>query len=239
MLEPSLDWVKQQRDKQRPFLLVMMTNVGHFDYKYPSNWQTKSFGNIDADYSRYLNCLGYIDSVIKDFIAGLEKMGVLRSSIVIILGDHGESFGEHGPRLHASLVYDETVKIPAILYADGVIPPGHSISGLRQQVDALGLAVEDATLPGTSLLKPVPANRPLYFSGALDSEFMAMRRGGLKFVYNFERTPTEAYALERDPGERHDIAATLPRKVIEEAEMDMLVWRERVSRASFGTPGNH
>jgi lipoteichoic acid synthase len=246
MLEPSLNWVKQQRDEQRPFLLVMMTNVGHFDYKYPSNWPTKSFGNIDATYSGYLNCLGYIDSVIKDFIAGLEKMGVLRSSIVIILGDHGESFGEHGPRLHASLVYDETVKIPAILYADGVIPHGTSISGLRQQVDimptvldALGLAAEDATLPGASLLQPVPANRPLYFSGALDSEFMAMRRGGLKFIYNFERTPTEAYALDRDPGERHDIAATLPRKVLEEAEMDMLVWRERVSRASFGAQGNH
>jgi hypothetical protein len=68
---------------------------------------------------------------------------------------------------------------------------------------------------------------------------MAMRRGGLKFIYNFERTPTEAYALDRDPGERHDIAATLPRKVLEEAEMDMLVWRERVSRASFGAQGNH
>jgi len=246
MLEPSLDWVKHQRDKQRPFLLVMMTNVGHFDYKYPSNWPTKSFGNIDAAYSSYLNCLGYIDSVIKDFIAGLEKMGVLRSSIVIILGDHGESFGEHGPRLHTMVVYDETLKIPAILYADGVIPPATSISGLRQQVDImptvldlLGLTAEDATLPGTSLLKPVPADRPLYFSGALDSEFMAMRRGGLKFVYNFGRTPTESYALDRDPGERRDIAATLPREVIEKAEMDMLLWRERVSRASFDTHGNH
>jgi lipoteichoic acid synthase len=245
MVEPSLDWVKQQRDKKNPFLLVMMTNIGHFDYKYPSTWHTLPFGSSDVTYNSYLNCLSYIDSVIKDFIAGLEKLGVLRSSIVIILGDHGESFGEHGPRLHTSVVYDETLKIPAILYAEGVIPPGSSISGLRQQVDilptvfdALELTAEDATLPGTSLLKPALADRPLYFSGALDSEFMAMRRGGLKFVYNFSRTPTEAYALDRDPGERHDIAATLPRGTVEEAEMDMLVWRERVSRASFGLQGN-
>jgi lipoteichoic acid synthase len=94
--------------------------------------------------------------VIRDFIAGLEKMGALRSSIVIILGDHGESFGEHGPRLHTMVVYDETLNIPAILYADGVILPVTSISGLRQHVDimptvldALGLAAERATLPGT------------------------------------------------------------------------------------------
>jgi hypothetical protein len=65
-----------------------------------------------------------------------------------------------------------------------------------------------------------------------------MRNGGLKLVYNFERTPTEAYALDRDPGKRHNIAAMLPRGTIEEAEMDMLVWCERVSRASLGTQGN-
>jgi lipoteichoic acid synthase len=237
MVEPSLDWVKKQSDKQTPFLLVMMTNIGHYDYKYPSTWPGRSFGTIDPSYNRYLNCLAYVDSVIKDFVTGLEKLGVLRSSIVIILGDHGESFGEHGPRGRSLLVYDETVKIPGIVYADGLIPPGTSISGLRQEIDvvptvldALGLTAENATLPGTSMFKPVSADRALYFFATLDSYSMAVRRGGMKFVYNFERTPTEAYAIDKDPAEQHDIAATLPRRTIEEAEMEMLVWRERASR---------
>lgn len=237
MLEPSLNWIKAQREKQQPFLLVMMTNVGHFTYEYPTTWRTRSFGNTDANYEKYLNCLGYIDSVMKDFITGLDNLGMLSSTLVIILGDHGESFGEHGSRAHALGLYEGTLKIPGIVYADGVIKPGTSISGLRQEVDilptvldVLGLTLEDATVPGTSMLKPVPIDRPLYFSGALYSQATAMRKGDLKFIYNFGRIPTEAYAVARDPGERHDVASTLPRSVVEQAEMEMLVWRERVSR---------
>ena len=237
MLQPSLDWVKKQRDARKPFLLAMMTNIGHYDYKFPSAWPAKSFGHFDKEYNNYLNCLSYIDSMLKDFIAGLENLHVLESSVVIILGDHGESFGEHGPRQHTYYVYDETLKIPAILYANGLIQPGTSIPGLRQQVDilptvldALGLSVDNATLPGTSLFDPIPADRPLYFSATLDSNSMGLRRGQLKFIYNFERTPTEVYSLEQDPAERQDIARTIPGADINAAEMDLLVWRERVNR---------
>jgi lipoteichoic acid synthase len=237
MVEPALDWVKQQRDKQTPFLLVMMTNIGHYDYRYPSTWQGRSFGTFEPSYNSYLNCLTYVDSVINEFVTGLEKLGALHSSLVIILGDHGESFGEHGPRGRSLLVYEETVKIPGIVYADGLVPPGTSISGLRQEIDvlptvldALGLTAEGATLPGTSLLRPVPDDRALYFFATLDSYSMAMRRGRMKFIYNFERTPTEAYAIDIDPGEQHDIAATLPHQTIEDAVMEMLVWRERTLR---------
>jgi lipoteichoic acid synthase len=238
MLEPSLSWVEQQRDRKNPFLLVMMTTIGHYDYKYPVAWQTQSFSASDVSYNSYLNCLSYVDSMLKGLIEGLDKLGVLRSSIVIILGDHGESFGEHGPRIHSLGVYEETLRIPAIIYADGLIPPGTLIPGLRQEVDvlptvldALGLTPENTNFPGTSFFRPVPADRTLYFSSSIYSHSVGMRKGGLKYIYNFGRTPTEVYAIDHDPGERHDIAATLPRSAIDKAEIDMLVWRERVSRA--------
>ena len=240
MLEPSLNWVRRQRDDQRPFLLVLMTNVGHFDYKYPSSWQTRTFKTNDKDYGSYLNCLSYIDSVVGDFVKGLDELGVLQNSVIIILGDHGESFGEHGPHLHAMELYDEDLKVPAVLYADGLVPPGTVISGPRQQVDvfptildALRLTAENAILPGISLFKPVSPDRTLYFSAILNSQFTAMRSGGIKFIYNFGRIPTEVYEIDRDADERNDIAPTLPRSAIEGAEMDMLIWRERVSQA-FG-----
>ncbi len=243
MLEPSLSWVKQQRDRKNPFLLVMMTTIGHYDYKYPVTWQTQSFSASDASYNSYLNCLSYVDSMLKELIGGLDKLGVLRSSVVVILGDHGESFGEHGPRVHSLGVYDETLRIPAIIYADGLIPPGTLISGLRQQVDvlptvldALGLTPENANFPGTSFFRPVPADRTLYFSSSIYLHAIGMRKRGLKYIYNFGRTPTEVYAIDHDPGERHDIAATLPRSAIDKAEIDMLVWRERASQAFMEPP---
>ena len=238
MVAPSLAWVQQQRDRQNPFLLVMMTNIGHFDYEYPSTWKARSFGTGNPSYERYLNCMSYVDSVLKEFMDGLDRMGVLRSSIVIILGDHGESFGEHGPTAHSLELYDETLRIPAIIHADGLVRPGTAISGLRQEVDvmptvldALDMKAENATISGSSMLQPIPPDRPLYFSGALYSQATAMRKGGTKYIYNFGRIPVEAYAIDRDPSEQHDIAGTLPHAEIEKAEMDMLVWRERVSRA--------
>ena len=238
MLEPSLTWVKKQRDQQNPFLLVMMTTVGHYDYRCPADWPRQTFSTSDKSYDSYLNCLSYVDAMVKGFIEGLDKLGVLRSSIVVILGDHGESFGEHGPRIHSLGVYDETLKIPAIVSADGMIAPGTSIPGLRQEVDilptvvdALGFAPENASFPGTSIFKSVPLDRTFFFSSSIYSHAIGMRNNGLKYIYNFGRTPTEVYAIDHDPGEQHDISETLTRSTIDSAEEEMLVWHERVSRA--------
>jgi len=237
LVKPSLEWIKQQQDQQKPFMLVMMTDVGHYDYKFPAKWPKQSFGCTDGGYNDYLNCMGYVDSVVKEFVNGLEDLGVLSSSLVLVLGDHGESFGEHGPRMHSLGLYEETIKIPAVVYAEGLVAPGSTISGLRQEIDimpsvldVLGFDLTQGSLPGTSLLRPVAASRPAFFSCALYSQSLAMRKGALKFIYNYNRTPMEAYALDRDPLEQRDIASILPRRTMEEAEMDILVWRERVSR---------
>lgn len=245
MVQPSLNWVKQQQEQKNPFLLVMMTTTGHYDYRYPSTWKTHDFGFRDQSYDRYLNCISYTDAMLKEFFDGLDKLGVLRSSIVIIMGDHGESFAEHGATAHSLDLYDETLKIPTIIHDDGVLAAGTSISGLREEVDvfptvldALGLTTTNATFSGTSLLKPVPPDRTLYYSGALYSQATAMQKGTTKYIYNFGRIPTEVYAIDQDPTEQHDIASTLPRLAIDKAEMELLVWRERVSRAYGAHPGS-
>jgi lipoteichoic acid synthase len=237
MVQPALDWVKRQRDKNSPSLLVMMTNIGHYDYKYPSSWQRRSFEAGNTHYNDYLNCLSYVDSVMQDFINGLERLNVLSSSLVIILGDHGDSFGEHGEKARSNLVYEENVKIPAIVYAPGLIEAGTVIPGLRQQIDifptvfdVLGLELENSALPGKSLLRPADADRDLYFASELDRGSMALRRKGLKFIYNFDRYSTEVYAIDSDPSERHDIRGNVPPSEIEDAEMDMLIWHRRTQR---------
>ena len=39
--------------------------------------------------------------------------------IIVVLGDHGESLGEHGEQTHAILAYDSTLRIPFILKIPG------------------------------------------------------------------------------------------------------------------------
>lgn len=242
-VQPSLSWVKEQRDHDKPFVLMIMTSIGHFNYDVPSHWPIRSFPTTDESYNRYLNCLSYVDSVVRELVNGLEKLDVLSNSIVLIMGDHGESFGEHGPRVHSLVLYNETLRIPTLLYAEGSIAPGSTITGLRQEIDVmptmfdlLELTPSNATLPGTSFMKPVAADRSIYFAGAEGSQFLALRKGDTKFIYNFERTPTEAYAMNRDPYERQDIAETLSATTVASAESEMLLWRARSSLALNGRP---
>lgn len=56
-----------------------------------------------------------IDSGFEKLYSGLDKLKLLNNTIIIITGDHGEEFGEHGTtRFHTSL-YDETTRVPLII----------------------------------------------------------------------------------------------------------------------------
>ena len=244
VVQPALSWVRQQSEAGKPFFLMWMTNVGHFPFTPPSTWPNRSFVPNDESHNRYLNSLRYTDSIVRELMTGLDALGVLDSSVVLILGDHGESMGEHGPRVHTLCIYDETLRIPAVLYAPGQIQPGSSIAGLRQEIDILptfldllGLEIEHATLPGIPLTRPVPDERTLYFAGEEGAQFLAVRKGDLKFIYKYEHSPTEAYSMSHDPGEQHDLAPNLDSRSVGDAEMEMLVWHERVSRAASAPLG--
>ena len=123
MVQPILAWIKKQQSAQRAFLMVLMTNVGHHQYTFPSSWSRRSYTD-PGQYNDYLNCLAYVDTVLKDLFDELDAAGILGSSIVMVLGDHGELFGEHIARQHLGVVYEEGVKIPMIVVAPGLVQPG-------------------------------------------------------------------------------------------------------------------
>ena len=56
--------------------------------------------------------------------------------IVMVIGDHGESLGEHGERTHAILAYDSTLHVPWILHVPGG-PAGLRIGDPVGQVDLM------------------------------------------------------------------------------------------------------
>ncbi len=238
MVDPALNWIGNQSAAGHPFFLTMMTNVGHDPYAFPASWKKRSFGTgLDPRYENYLNCMAYIDSVLQDFFRGLDRLGVLKSSLILIMGDHGEAFAEARPRQHIMVPYEEALKIPMIIYADGLIRPGTSITGLRQEpdimptvLDALGLQGEHLIIPGTSELRPVSPDRKLYYSTSFFDGILALRTGATKFIYNFDRTPLEVYDIGQDPEETHNIADKIPEDKRKEVVFDMLVWRERVRR---------
>ncbi|MDX1429750.1 MAG: sulfatase-like hydrolase/transferase, partial [Rhodothermales bacterium] len=180
----------------------------------------------------------YLDHQIGRLFDQLEARGILDETVVVIVGDHGEAFGEHGLRFHSAVPYDEVLKVPAVIFAPGRIAPGSRATGLRQQTDLLptvaevmGARVEGGRLPGVSLLSEVPDSRTLYHAGWIENQSMAVRRGSRKFVYHFGRRPIEVFDTERDPLETSPEELESQSAAARDVAADLHLWRARVNAA--------
>src|SRR5690606_6100401 len=70
----------------------------------------------DNDYLRYLRSVRHQDEVARLVYQELRGAGDLDNTIFVVVGDHGQTFGEHldrnGLRLHGQSLYEESVRIP-------------------------------------------------------------------------------------------------------------------------------
>lgn len=242
MVAPVLEWTAAQARASRPFLLTVMTNVGHHPYTTPSTWTPRRFPGVsDPSLAAYLNCLRYLDGIVETLIRGFEQQGLRDDTVFIVLGDHGQFFGEHGVKQSFNSLYQEGLHVPAVIYAPGLLPHPGVIEGPRQQVDfvptvaeLLGLRIEGARLPGVSLLQDVDPKRTLFFSSSIDSSYLALRRGSVKYVYDFDRNPMEVYDLASDPAEQHPLQA--PADEVGNARRDLIEWAAASELSMYARP---
>ena len=126
-------------------------------------------------------------------------------TIFVFIGDHGQMFDEHGAKQIHNAIYQEGLHVPALIFAPGMALQAGTVRGPRQQIDILptivellGYRIEGAELPGQSLLRAVDADRKLYYTSSIDWSFLAARHGQRKYIYSFERQPTEVFDLDKD-----------------------------------------
>lgn len=95
--------------------------------------------------------IAYMDLWIGVLLDELEERGVIEDTLVIVVGDHGESLGEHGETYHSLFVYDSTIHVPLILVGPGVAP-GERINEVVSLVDIYStiLALFDIDSPSSS-----------------------------------------------------------------------------------------
>ncbi len=85
------------------------------------------------------------DAAIGRLLAHLEKTGLLDESIVVFTADHGEALGEHRYWFaHGEYLYEDTLRVPWIIRAPGLVPAGTQVKGVSVLEDltptVLGLA---------------------------------------------------------------------------------------------------
>ncbi len=95
-----------------------------------------------------------------------EAPGLWRNTLVVVVGDHGEGFGEHGQYWeHNGQIFDEVMRVPLILKLPGARAVDPVVSRLVGTVDIAPTILEEAGLPqpagiqGESLLGKAAAGR--------------------------------------------------------------------------------
>lgn len=244
MVEPILSWSAAQLQAKRPFFAAIMTNVGHHTYETPSTWEKVKFAGVsDPTLESYYNCLLYIDHVLSLLVEGYRQIGALDDTVFVFVGDHGALLGEHNSKDLFVGMYEESLRVPAVIYAPGLSLPQQRVRGPRQQIDILptiadllGYRIEGARLPGQSLLHPVDPQRELFFTSSIDWVALAARRGHRKYIQTFNK-PMEVFDLDKDPAEAHPLA-DVPADEIARMEGDMQRWRAKAALSMMSRPAS-
>lgn len=122
-----------KRDASKPFFTFMFFESPHARYFFPPesmiakpyrddlNYATLSKEALRQDIvpikNRYINAVHHLDSQYKRVFDYLKEKNLLDNTIVILVGDHGEEFMEHGFWGHNSTFVDEQVRTPLVIYA--------------------------------------------------------------------------------------------------------------------------
>jgi lipoteichoic acid synthase len=236
MLEPSKEWLTEQKRSGKPFLATYLTSAPHHEYLAPQ----KRYGRVeyteDDLVNRYLNAVRYEDFFLKNLFDQYRKLGLYEDTVFIILGDHGEAFGEHARYQHDNVPYEEGLKIPMIVhdpkrFENGarVAVPVNQLDILPTVADLLGYQLEGGEYEGRSLLGSLPTNRTLLFSCWNESGCLASLKGTEKYIYHFDDKPEEIFDLSKDPVERQNLAEQYPPERLDERRRELLEWRTKVN----------
>jgi hypothetical protein len=98
--------------------------IHYFDAHSPSTevLPPATPGSLSRAREHYHAGLGRIDRAIAEVLQRLEQSGALARTVVVVTGDHGEAFGEHGIVLHVVSGYEPVVHVPGVMFAPGLAP---------------------------------------------------------------------------------------------------------------------
>jgi glucan phosphoethanolaminetransferase (alkaline phosphatase superfamily) len=225
-VDAALDWIERQPDSA--FVLLMNLQASHLPYSTPPTASRRfgqpvefpiRFGTWPKDsahlvFEEYRNSLAYIDDQIRRIRDRLVENGAWDSTIVIITGDHGQAFYEHGVAAHANGLWQELVQVPLIVKAPnwrGVDSNEVSHIDIPPTITSL-LGIEAAReWPGVRLDSVPDRPRPLF---TMVQSPVARETGvlldGWKLVRNQDSGELKLFDLRCDPLERTDLAGLAP-----------------------------
>ncbi|MEM7202402.1 MAG: sulfatase [Planctomycetota bacterium] len=190
---------------------------------------------------RYGDAVEEIDASVGRLVAALDQAGRAASTLLVFTSDNGpwradpEVGGDVGPlRGGKGEVFEGGLRVPTIFWGPGLVRPdtvldlGSALDLFPTVCGLAGVAPPDERALDGFDLGPVlrgdgaSARRHVFYYAG--TELCAVRAGAFKAIFVTRATvpagrashdPPLLYCLDRDPGERQDVAARHPREVLD------------------------
>lgn len=211
MGEAFIKWLEEKSD-EKPFFATLWTMQTHYPYFTSGKEVDYKVDNIYLN--KYLNALHHSDKVLGNILEELKKRGLSESTLVVVVGDHGEAFGRHGQYGHAVHLYEENIRIP-LIFINPILFKGENAPVIGGLVDIAPTIMGLLDLPvlkewqGINFFDPKRVNRA-YFYTPWTNYLFGYRTEKYKYIYDASQNKSMVFDLEKDPQESNNIADDMP-----------------------------
>lgn len=222
MIPLMREWLAQEKG---PFFLTLLCSASHDPYVVPEWFADAAKEPID----RYKQVVRYIDQYLRAVDTELARLGLQDDTILCVVGDHGEGFGEHGKMGHDRIGFEEVLRVPWVIRTPRQIEAGLRVEAPVSSIDMaptlltlLGFESADAQFDGLNALAPIP-DRKVFFTGWAPEGAAGYVMGRQKYIHNPAVQELVWYNLSVDPGEVNSMEVTNGEAVIQ----TLVQWRRQ------------
>jgi arylsulfatase A-like enzyme len=205
---------------------------------------------VESASRRYDGEIRHTDTSLGNFIDALRERKLYDSSAIVVVGDHGEEFLEHGGVSHGLTLFEEQVRVPMIIKlphgeARADAERGNRVDALASILDAMPTLAEQIGwtpppgIDGKSLRPAIVDGTPVHEQLTATAQLRGNHAHALigphqKLIRQLSPAPESiAFDLRKDPGEQSpladpDLLLALSRELDRELARDSSGWHLRV-----------
>ncbi len=169
----------------------------------------------------YQGEIAFTDAQLGKMLDHLGQLGLADDTILVVAGDHGESFEEHGDWTHGLTVFETAIRVPLLVRYPRKLPAGAAVSAPVQLIDVMPTLLDltglNAKQPiqGTSflplLIGPGTEGTRVAFTELADESFVSVLTwGDWKLIRNDANGQLQLYNLNADEAEQRNLASEQP-----------------------------
>ncbi len=210
----TVDWLEKQK---KPAFMTLFTISNHHPWIPPEHHVSPVFDStLNLSHQRFLQTMHYSDHCLGLLIQQLREKNLSKNTVLVIVGDHSQPLGQHhGNFYYSRFLYEENVRVPLLIVADGRISEPKTIEDIGSHIDLLPTLMDLLHLQGvqhgcgTSLVRKTP-DREAMLHNPYSEGFLGCRKGPWKWIENLLTQEGELYDVTSDPKEKNNQAAAFP-----------------------------